>query len=385
MTDPWAPSRLQQPDRRQMRHPKARRPNTRHLEARHPHDPRQAAAGEPAAVAAPEVTDGFETAAERARRLLRSRPATPWPAQLAAGIGRLFRGDDFPDLIAEAAHGAQAPVTTGRRLAVVGARGGAGKSTITALLALSWAALRQDTIAAIDAGAAPGTLGLRLGVPDAPAADDVVSALPPRVTDATALPQMFAVPRTGLLTAAGRRRDDSPAEPLLESLSRMLARHCAITLFDAPTGLDSKASRWCIGHAHAILFVTPATVAGIEAARTFVQRTPGGSDTTGAPVRILVVQADRRSPVSARAQAAVLRELPAIRRRRAAVQATRAVSARAFADALSDSLDSPNLAAAHAIPGADAAQRAYWQAVRALTTRSRRPTRPAADRRRLTR
>ena len=86
-----------------------------------------------------------------------------------------------------------------------------------------------------------------------------------------------------------------------------------------------------------------------------------------------------------RAQAAVLRELPAIRRRRAAVQATRAVSARAFADALSDSLDSPNLAAAHAIPGADAAQRAYWQAVRALTTRSRRRTRPAADRRRLTR
>jgi GT2 family glycosyltransferase len=68
-----------------------------------------------------------------------------------------------------------------------------------------------------------------------------------------------------------------------------------------------------------------------------------------------------------RAQLAVLRELPAIRARRAAVQATRTASARAFAAGLTDALDSPNLGAARAIPGAQAAQAAYWRAARALT------------------
>jgi N-acetylglucosaminyl-diphospho-decaprenol L-rhamnosyltransferase len=69
-----------------------------------------------------------------------------------------------------------------------------------------------------------------------------------------------------------------------------------------------------------------------------------------------------------RAQAAVLRELPAIRSRRASVQATRTASVREFAAGLSDALDSPNLAAAQAIPGAPAAQRAYWRLARRLTT-----------------
>jgi GT2 family glycosyltransferase len=68
-----------------------------------------------------------------------------------------------------------------------------------------------------------------------------------------------------------------------------------------------------------------------------------------------------------RAQLAVLRELPAIRARRARVQATRSVSAGEFAAVLSDSLDSPNLGAAKAIPGAPAAQAAYWRVARALT------------------
>jgi hypothetical protein len=62
----------------------------------------------------------------------------------------------------------------------------------------------------------------------------------------------------------------------------------------------------------------------------------------------------------------VVRELPAIRARRAAVQATRSVSASEFAAALTDSLDSPNLAAAQAIPGAEALQSAYWRLVRAV-------------------
>jgi GT2 family glycosyltransferase len=67
-----------------------------------------------------------------------------------------------------------------------------------------------------------------------------------------------------------------------------------------------------------------------------------------------------------RAQAAVAHELPAILRRRRQVQAGARVGAAEFAAGLTDSLDSPNLAAAKAIPGASAAQAAYWRVVRAV-------------------
>lgn len=67
-----------------------------------------------------------------------------------------------------------------------------------------------------------------------------------------------------------------------------------------------------------------------------------------------------------RSQARVVRELPAILRRRRAVQATRTVSAAQFASGLSASLDSPYLAGAATVPLLPAAQRAYWRLVRAL-------------------
>jgi len=64
-----------------------------------------------------------------------------------------------------------------------------------------------------------------------------------------------------------------------------------------------------------------------------------------------------------RSQLAVVRDLPAILRRRTGVQATRTVSARTFAGALSSSLDSPYLAGAASVPLLPALQRAYWRGV----------------------
>jgi N-acetylglucosaminyl-diphospho-decaprenol L-rhamnosyltransferase len=67
-----------------------------------------------------------------------------------------------------------------------------------------------------------------------------------------------------------------------------------------------------------------------------------------------------------RAQAAVLRALPAMLRRRRVVQATRRIAPRAFAAPLAASLDSPYLEGAARVPGVDAVQRLYWRAVRAV-------------------
>jgi N-acetylglucosaminyl-diphospho-decaprenol L-rhamnosyltransferase len=66
-----------------------------------------------------------------------------------------------------------------------------------------------------------------------------------------------------------------------------------------------------------------------------------------------------------RAQAAVVRLLPAMLRRRRLVQATKRVPDAAFAAALTSSLDSPYLALAGKVPGLRAAPAAYWRLVRA--------------------
>lgn len=67
-----------------------------------------------------------------------------------------------------------------------------------------------------------------------------------------------------------------------------------------------------------------------------------------------------------RSYVALTRELPAILKRRRAIQRSRIITPSAFAAALDASLDSPELAAAARIPGAVALQSAYFAAVRAL-------------------
>jgi GT2 family glycosyltransferase len=67
-----------------------------------------------------------------------------------------------------------------------------------------------------------------------------------------------------------------------------------------------------------------------------------------------------------RAQAAVLRSLPAMLRRRRRVQATRSVSARAFAEGLTASLDSPVIEAASRSRLLRALQQGFWRGVLAV-------------------
>lgn len=68
----------------------------------------------------------------------------------------------------------------------------------------------------------------------------------------------------------------------------------------------------------------------------------------------------------ARATADVLRGLPRLRRERRAIQATRTISARAFADGLTAELSSPYLGAVGRSKPLAVALRAYWALVRVL-------------------
>jgi len=74
---------------------------------------------------------------------------------------------------------------------------------------------------------------------------------------------------------------------------------------------------------------------------------------------ILVAARDGWLKPKLRAQAAVLASLPQTLKRRRTVQATKTISTREFAAALTDSLDSPHIAAPEIL---QRAQRAYWRA-----------------------
>lgn len=244
---------------------------------------------------------GFESSPQRLRRILRTRPAeTPW--QLAVSrIGQLFRADEYPRLLAEAASGAQSPVTTGRRIAVVGSRGGAGKTTVAALLARIYASLRADTVTAVDNSVGAGTLGLRLGFTGAPSLADVAQSLNGQTPSSLAdLASRLGAAESNLLVAGGALGASDPgADDDATRAARAVARYCPITILDCGTGVELPSTNWAIRQSHAAIFVTPATVAGLEDAQHYSQRWNETASDAAIPLLTLVVQTDAQNPVNA--------------------------------------------------------------------------------------
>ncbi|WP_461170428.1 nucleotide-binding protein [Arthrobacter sp. Z1-15] len=280
--------------------------------------------------------DGFESAAQRMRRVLRTRPAESALHRVLAGSADLFRGDDYPQRLAEAAAGTQLPVTTGRRIAVVGTRGGAGKTTVSALLARIYAAMRTDTVAAVDLAPGAGTLGLRLGVPHAPPLETAAARLRTGTPDSLrGLAALLTAAEPANLLVTGRRRTLeraadgvprpsagtwTPAGPLVppawtpdgaaappgpgaageetgqdvpdgaSRMSRVISRYCPITLFDCGPGLTDPAVLWAVANSHLAVFVTPASVAGLEDALEYSEAWRHSPGLSGVPLLVLVAQ-----------------------------------------------------------------------------------------------
>jgi hypothetical protein len=68
------------------------------------------------------------------------------------------------------------PVSTCRRIAVVSVRGGAGKTTLAALLSMALAEHREDRLLAVDADAVLGSLPMRLDMAAARSPHDLAAA-----------------------------------------------------------------------------------------------------------------------------------------------------------------------------------------------------------------
>ncbi|GCD36767.1 hypothetical protein OEIGOIKO_04544 [Streptomyces chrestomyceticus JCM 4735] len=199
-----------------------------------------------------------ETVARRAGRALRRVFASSAAAETEA--------------VTRAAHAIQQPVTTGRQLAVSSIRGGAGKSTVAALLALTYAHYRSDPVLAVEADPALGTLPHRLGVREVRwSGTDLAQIVDPSmlITDLTG----YLLPFTGggwLLPGSqgsiGARLDLDTYRIVMTSLRR----HFATTVVDCET-LPAEVARTALVTTQARVLVTPATVEGVRATKSVLE------------------------------------------------------------------------------------------------------------------
>ncbi|MFD5395716.1 hypothetical protein ACFWJW_16005 [Streptomyces sp. NPDC127097] len=209
----------------------------------------------------PELADGQprprrgDPVARRAGRALRRVFASSPAAETAA--------------VTQAAHAIQQPVATGRQIAVSSIRGGAGKSTLAALLALTYAHYRSDPVLAVEADPALGTLPHRLGAREVRwSGSDLAQIVEPSmlITDLTGYLLPFAgggwlLP--GSQGAIGTRLDLDTYRVVMTSLRR----HFAATVVDCET-LPAEVARTALVTTQARVVATPATPEGVAATRS---------------------------------------------------------------------------------------------------------------------
>ncbi|MFC4913017.1 hypothetical protein [Actinomadura gamaensis] len=209
----------------------------------------------PRALPAPAAIDDLTT----------GRPhGDPLWRRVGRGAARPFVPADEARAAAELAASIQRPVTTGRRIAVVGMRGGAGKSTIAALLATVFAHYRHDRVLALDVDPDLGSLPLRLGVTRGLSLGDLATTAGGFQSFADAEPHLTRVAER-LWTLPGNRGSigDSPLDAAIyRDTALPLTRFFGITLADCGSGITRPLPRAVLEGVHAQVLVAPATSEG---------------------------------------------------------------------------------------------------------------------------
>ncbi|MEV6685991.1 MinD/ParA family protein [Streptomyces sp. NPDC051130] len=255
--------------------------------------PGHAAAPQPHA-AQPHAAYGYPQgaageAAGRPGRTLDSRPAVdpglvragrkprngePFVSRAAAAIWRTVSSSVAREVaeVSRTAELLQQPVTTGRQIAVTSIRGGAGKSTVAALLGTTYAHYRQDPVLFVEADPALGSLPIRLGA----------ESLRWTTGDLAGIiePQMSLLDVTGYLV---QLRDNAWLLPgsqgqigaMLDTRSYeramvALRRYFGVTVVDCET-LPAEVARVALSASQARVLATPATLDGVASTYAVLQ------------------------------------------------------------------------------------------------------------------
>ncbi|MFF2399229.1 AAA family ATPase [Streptomyces goshikiensis] len=204
----------------------------------------------------------------------RSRSGEPLTTRAARALWRTVSSSAAREVAAatRTAELLQQPVTTGRQIAVTSIRGGAGKSTIAALLGTTYAHYRQDPVLFVEADPALGSLPVRLGAESLRwTTGDVADIVEP---------QMSLLDVTGYLV---QLRDNSWLLPgsqgqigaMLDTRSYeramvALRRYFGVTVVDCET-LPAEVARVALSASQARVLTTPATLDGIASTHAVLQ------------------------------------------------------------------------------------------------------------------
>ncbi|WP_206310119.1 MinD/ParA family protein [Streptomyces sp. A0592] len=202
------------------------------------------------------------------------RHGEPFSARALRAVRRTVSSSAARE-VAEATRAAellQQPVTTGRQIAVTSIRGGAGKSTVAALLGTTYAHYRQDPVLLVEADPALGSLPIRLGAESLRwTTGDVADIVEP---------QMSLLDITGYLV---QLRDNAWLLPgsqgqigaMLDTRSYeramvALRRYFGVAVVDCET-LPAEVARVALSASQARVLATPATLDGVSSTFAVLQ------------------------------------------------------------------------------------------------------------------
>lgn len=191
--------------------------------------------------------------------------------RLALTAGRSAIQDAYPSELARTVQGAQQPVSTGRRIAVVSAGGGTGASTAASLMALGLAEVRRDAVGLVDveslrSGLAPSLLETAHGGPRASLGALSVAAPSGRSEFLAALSG-----KEGRPVVVGASQHEKPLDERgTATLVAEFSRHCAVTLVECPAGIDDERTRAVLRRAHSAVLVADLTESGFRDAQALL-------------------------------------------------------------------------------------------------------------------
>ncbi|MEU4505390.1 MinD/ParA family protein [Streptomyces sp. NPDC024089] len=166
----------------------------------------------------------------------------------------------------------QQPVTTGRQIAVTSIRGGAGKSTVAALLGTTYAHYRQDPVLFVEADPSLGSLPLRLGAESLRwTTGDLAGIIEPQMSLLDITGYLVQLPGNAWLLPGsqgqiGAMLDSRAYERVMVSLRR----YFGVTVVDCET-LPAEVARVALSAAQARVLAAPATLEGITSTYAVLQ------------------------------------------------------------------------------------------------------------------
>ncbi|MGW4228015.1 AAA family ATPase [Streptomyces sp. NPDC004980] len=216
----------------------------------------------------PVVDDGLAGAVRKPRH------GEPFASRAVRGLRRIVSSSAAREVagITRTAERLQQPVTTGRQIAVTSIRGGAGKSTVAALLGTTYAHYRQDPVLLVEADPALGSLPLRLGAESLRwTTGDMADIVEPQMSLLDVTGYLVQLPGNAWLLPGSQGRIGAMLDTrAYEQVMVSLRRYFGVTVVDCET-LPAEVARVALSASQARVLTAPATLEGVTSTHNVLE------------------------------------------------------------------------------------------------------------------